>query len=691
MSKPNQPQFFKELPVNPSVAGSGSDPARLTPTQAIRHAGTAYNSGQWANAEQLCRMILRVQADFYDALNLLGIIAAQTRRIAEAADLLGRAALAQPDNADAHNNYGNILKDLGRHEAALESYERALRIRPDFAEAHCNRSVVLLELKRLDAALLSCDRAIAIKPNLAEAHCSRGAVLMELNQSDAALASYNQAVAIRPNYADAYFNRGNALKELGRSAAALASYDQAIAIDPRHAKAYSNRGVVLNELKRWEAALASYDEAIAINPDSTETYSNRGLVLKELRRLELALASCNEAIRLNPEYAEAYSNRGLVLRELNQPEAALASCEQAIVIKPDLAAAYSNRGLVLNELNQLNAALASFDRATALKPDFADAHWNRSHTLLLGGDYERGWLEYEWRWSNEHSPLIKYKRGFPQPLWLGAEPLSGKTILLHSEQGLGDTLQFCRYAKRVAECGAKVILEVQRPLVSLLASLEGVAQIAARGDALPDFDYQCPLLSLPLAFKTTLSSIPAPVRYLKSNSEKVLEWQERLGAKEKLRVGLVWSGGFRPDQPELWSINNRRDIPLAKLAPLKHPTIEFYSLQKGQPAESELADLIAKGWDGPQLRDYTQQLQDFSDTAALIEQLDLVISVDTATAHLAGALGKAVWLLNRFDTCWRWLLARSDSPWYPTLRLYRQQTAGDWDQVVQKVRRDLIS
>ena len=263
-------------------------------------------------------------------------------------------------------------------------------------------------------------------------------------------------------------------------------------------------------------------------------------------------------------------------------------------------------------------------------------------------------------------------------------------MLLHAEQGLGDTLQFCRYVKWVAERGARVILEVQEPLTALLSGLEGAAQVVARGDALPAFDYYCALMSLPLAFKTTLGSIPAEVPYVRTSPEKQRFWQDTLGEKSKRRVGLVWSG-FRANQPELWALNNRRNIPLAKFASLKHPDIEFYSLQKGQPAQSELADLLAQGWRGPHLIDWTHLLEDFSDTAALIEQMDLVISVDTSTAHLAGALGKPVWILNRFDSCWRWLRERADSPWYPSARLYRQERYGDWDGVLQKVARDLAA
>ena len=287
--------------------------------------------------------------------------------------------------------------------------------------------------------------------------------------------------------------------------------------------------------------------------------------------------------------------------------------------------------------------------------------------------------------------IEKRKANFTQPLWRGSNEITGKTILLHAEQGFGDTIQFCRYVPLVLKCGARVVLEVPKPLHALMSTLPGNAQIVSRGDPLPEFEYQCPLMSLPLAFKTTLSNIPANIPYLKTIPDKSHFWSEKLGATDKLRVGLVWSGGFRPDQPELQQVNQRRNIPLAKFAPLKHTDIEFYSLQKGQPAETELAEIIRHKWDGPHIFDFTSLLNDFSDTAALVENLDLVISVDTSAAHLAGAIGKPAWILNRFDTDWRWLLDRTDSPWYPTVKLYRQEKAANWDGVIQRIKDDLIA
>jgi tetratricopeptide (TPR) repeat protein len=364
------------------------------------------------------------------------------------------------------------------------------------------------------------------------------------------------------------------------------------------------------------------------------------------------------------------------------------SFEKAIALKPDYAEAHYNRGCTLQDLMRPEDALASYDRAIALKPDYASAYWNKSLCLLLMGRFEQGWRLHEWR-KKLAEPVAA--RVFPQPLWLGEEDIAGKTLFLWWEQGFGDTIQFCRYSKLAEARGAKVFMSVQQPLRALLKESCPTIQIIDQNEVPTDFDYHCPLLSLPLAFGTTLETIPADIPYLKANAEKSLFWQEKLGAKSKPRVGLVWSGGFRPNQPELWSVNSRRNIPLAKLAVLKNPDIEFYSLQKGQPAESELAELTRDNWDGPRIIDFTSLLNDFSDTAALLENLDLLISVDTSTAHLAGALGKPIWILNRFDTDWRWPPDRTGSPWYPTVKSYRQEKAGDWDGVVRRLKANLLA
>jgi hypothetical protein len=342
-----------------------------------------------------------------------------------------------------------------------------------------------------------------------------------------------------------------------------------------------------------------------------------------------------------------------------------------------------NRGVVLTDLGRHQEACADLEAALELAPDFRPARLTGAHAHLAAGHFERGWELFEARWQGP--------RGYglaDAPMWDGRAPLEGRTILLRGEQGLGDTLQFCRYAKQVKALGARVVLEVQAPLVRLMKGLEGVEDVVETSPAPPAADCHALLMSLPRAFGTRLETIPGETPYLAADPAEAARWEARLGPKTRPRVGLVWSGGFR-DEADLRWVNARRNIPLKRLEPLRGAAVDFVSLQKGEPGEGELRALKAEGWDGPDLLEVMHEVPDFAATAALIEALDLVISVDTSTAHLAGALGKPVWILNRYDSCWRWLTDRDDSPWYPSARLFRQEQVSDWDAVVAKVRAEL--
>jgi tetratricopeptide (TPR) repeat protein len=610
----------------------------------LQQANAFHQRGQLAHASVLYEEILKAQPNNFDALHLLGVIAAQRRDPKKAVDLIARAIKVDPKQAAPYCNRGIALHALKQLDAALASFDQAIALKPDYAMAFCNRGNVLKELQRFTAALVSYDRAIAIKPNFPEAYSNRGNVESELGQWDAALASYDKAIALKADFAEAHFNRGNALKALQRFDLALESYDTSIAIKADHAEAHCNRGNLLKELNQPDAALESYRRAIAIKSD----------------------------------YAEAHFNRGNLLREMRQFEPALASYDAAIAIHPRFANAHLNRGLVLKDLHRWNESLASYDRAIAIQPDFAEAYVNRATAWLLRGELARGWRDYEWRWKNPSGPNIREKRQFPQPLWGGAEPIAGSTILLHSEQGLGDTLQFCRYAKLVSDRGARVILEVQRPLMSLLQSLDGVSQLIPRGADLPAFDRHCPLLSLPLAFNTTVDTIPAPTPYLRSDPAKIAAWDARLGDKIKPRIGLTWSGN--PNQ-----VNDlNRSIPLAALVACLPTGFQYVCLQT-EVRESDRPALLASC----NILFFGDEL-DFANTAALCECLDLVLSVDTSVAHLSAALGRTTWVLLHFNADWRWLRGRDDSPWYPTATLYRQGELGDWSGVFARVGDDLV-
>jgi tetratricopeptide (TPR) repeat protein len=472
------------------------------------------------------------------------------------------------------------------------------------------------------------------------------------------------------------------LNALQRHDEALACADRALALQPKFADALNNRGNAQAGLNRPLDALGSFDRALALAPDFAAAWNNRACVLRDLGRGADALESCERALTLQPNYPDAWSNRGNALGDLNRPEEAERSYRRALELAPAFADAWNNLGLAQTDLNQREQALTSYERALALNPSSAETHWNQALCLLQMGRFDTGWREYEWRW--ERSRIKAGKRGFTRPLWLGDFSLAGKTILLHAEQGLGDTLQFCRYAPLVAKLGAKVVLEVPSALLRLLSTLDGVDQLIEAGQPLPPFDCHCPLLSLPLAFGTDEASIPSAAPYLFADADATRAWHERIdtNADKRLKVGLVWAGENRAHVAELRKIDARRSLAFERFVPLLDvPNVRFFSVQKGTAAQQ-----LAQSGQRERLEDFTDALHDFADTAALVANLDLLISVDTSTAHLAGALGKPVWILNRFDTCWRWMLERTDTPWYPGARLFRQPALGDWDSVMQAVR-----
>src|SRR3984885_10614001 len=494
--------------------------------------------------------------------------------------------------------------------------------------------------------------------------------LLESGRIAHAQAAFEEILRKQPRHADALHLLGLIAARSNDPKKAAVLIGKSVQMDPGNPVAYLNRGAVLQELEQWEEALASYEQALALHPAFAAVYFN-------------------QAIAIQPDYHDAWLNRGNLLVGLKQWDGALASYNRAIVIKTDSAVAHANRGNVLKELNRLDEARASYDRAIAIQPDYPEARTNRGVASLLAGEFERGWTDFEWRWKIKHTANGREKhRTFRQPLWLGQESLAGKTILLHSEQGLGDTLQFCRYVPLVADLGAKVILEVQKPLLGVLAGLEGVSQWVGQGvdpgvrrevrkkSAAPETDYHCPLLSLPLAFKTRLDTIPPPARYLRGAADKVAHWQAKLGTASTPRRGLAWSGGTH--RPE-----DSRRIPLADLIRHLPRGFQYVSMQKELP-ESERQTLRSN----PAVLDFADDLN-FDNTAALCECLDLVISIDTSVAHLSGALGQKTWILLAFNPDWRWLLHRTDSPWYRSATLYRQESIGDWNGVLSRVAADL--
>ena len=454
---------------------------------------------------------------------------------------------------------------------------------------------------------------------------------------------------------------------------------RALEIKPSSAEVYIDMGSAMLGLGQAQAAVECLDAALGIDGHSAQAHNNRGLALKALGRTGEAMASYRQALVLDASSRDAWINLGVVQRQLDQHAAALESYAQAIVLQPDYAKAYVNRGIVLHDLGRLDEAIPAFDQALALQPAMAEAAWNKSLALLTLGDYGAAWQLYEWRWVNHSAtpPLADAAT----PTWDGIAPLAGKRILVLGEQGLGDCIQFARYLPLLANQGAHVVFAVYDALASLMQTLRGVTEIVPHAGPHPQADYRVLLMSLPLLFKTTLATIPAPAQYLHVPPAALQPWATRLGRNSRMRVGLVWRGS--PSHQN----DRKRSIPLdqlvARLPAGSDTGVDYVSLQY-QPSAAEQTVLAQHG-----VLHWAEAVADFSDTAALCAQLDLLISVDTSVAHLSGALGIPCWVLVTHSADWRWLLGRSDCVWYPATRVYRQEQAGDWDSVLQKVAQDL--
>lgn len=473
------------------------------------------------------------------------------------------------------------------------------------------------------------------------------------------------------------------LHQAGRLTEAVTFYQRSLTLAPPQPDALQNLGSAFNDLGQPAAALRALDAAIALRPLYPVAHLNRGNALWALGRAAEAVEAYGLALVQKPDFAAAYDARALVRASEGRFAEALTDADAALRLAPLDPQTLNTRGNVLRALGRLDEAIGCYSRAIALRPDYADGHFNRAQALLAAGRFEEAWGEYEWRWQTPQ--MIAQRRRVAAPLWQGQTLDAGTRprLLIHAEQGLGDTLQFCRYLPMVAHLGFTVILEVPKPLARLCRTLSGVTEIVVQGEALPAFDLHLPLMSLPGRFGTRLDSIPAAGPYLAADPAAVAAWGRRLAPLGTgLRVGLAWAGNPSPGSPMRAAMDRRRSLAPERLAPLwQVPGISFVSLQKTGPVLPAQLPAV----------DGMAEMADFADTAALVSALDLVIAVDSAVAHLAGALGRPVWLLDRFDPCWRWLLGRANSPWYPELRLYRQPEPGDWDSVLAAVCADLAA
>ena len=486
-------------------------------------------------------------------------------------------------------------------------------------------------------------------------------------------------IELNADYHQAYYLMGLCMAKLGNFLAALECFDKAILLAPNRAEYFGGRANTLAEICRYADAIADFDHAISLNPIYAEAYNYRGNALLALGDISEAIKSFDESIALNGGSPAAFLNRGNALLQRGFFDLAIASYDRAIALQPHYPMAYSNRSAAFKNMHMLRESLISSDQAIEQDPNYIDAQWNKSLTLLLAGDLKSGFRGYLVRWQTDlFKPVLRHME---QTLWLGDEPICGKRLFVHNEQGLGDSLQFCRFVTQAAQAGAKVIYEVEPTLFDLMKTLDGVDVLLRQGDSLPTFDFYCPVMSLPVALGTALENLPTKVPYLQADTRKCAQWARRLKPRHGgLRVGLVWSGS------PTHKADSQRSMGLTELMQALPPQMSYVSLQK----ELRDADQSALAlW--PQIQHFGREIVDFSDTAALCALMDIVISVDTSVAHLAGSLGIRTWVLLPHFPDWRWMLERNDSPWYPTMRLFRQKTAGDWAPVMASIHEQLLS
>jgi tetratricopeptide (TPR) repeat protein len=608
-----------------------SDPA------ALARARSAYQSGRLTEAARLCRQALQADPRNAEAWCLLGIAQRASSQPAQAADSYRQALRLRPDFVEAWNNLGNALVTQGKLDEAAAAFEQVLRLRPDYAEAHNNLGVVLRHQGKWAEAAARYQQALRLKPDYPDALNNLGDALQGLGRLEEAAASYRRALHLRPNYPEAHTNLGNALNRLERPDEAAAHHREALRLRPGYAEAHSNLGNTLVTQRKYAEAEACYREALRLRPDWDEAHHNLGTALAEQGRLAEAEACYREALRLRPDHIDACGNLATAL--MGQGKAA--------------------------------EAAAVYQRVLEFKPDSPDAHLSRAMACLALGFWEEGWAEYEWRWRCPDFGTMPYT----QPLWDGS-PLAGRTILLHAEQGLGDTMLAVRYAPKVKERGGTVLLACPRALGRLLAGFPGVDRVIEQGADLPAFDCHAPLMGLPGIFRTTPETVPAEIPYLFADPALVEHWRREIAGRD-FRVGIAWQGNPR------FKADRQRSIPLARFAPLAAvPGVRLFSLQKGAGSE-QVRDASFPVVDlGPRLDEAAGA---FMDTAAVMKNLDLVISPDTAVTHLAGALGVPAWVALPYSAHWLWLMEREDTPWYPTLRLFRQRTWGNWEEVFERM------
>jgi tetratricopeptide (TPR) repeat protein len=666
---------YKELQQSQEAVKSYEKALEINPNYAEVYCNlgvTLNDLGQQTAAINNFEKAIAIEPNYAEAHYNIGNTLRNLRQLNEAVKHYKRALVIKPSYVEAHYNLGISFKSLGQPSKTIEHFEKALKIKPDYPEVIYNLANTLRDLKQLDAAIKLFEKVLVIKPNYAEAHCNLGNILTDLGQFNVAIMHYKQALKIKPNYVEAHSNLGVALSDLGLLDTAVVHYEQALAIKPDYVEAHSNLGIALKALGQLDVAIKHYRQALAIKPDHVETHSNLGVALSDLGQLEAAVKHYEQALAIKPDFLEAYSNLGITLNNLGKYDAAVTQFEKALMIDPDYAEAHYNLGNTFSDLKQLDEAIKHFKKAISINPQYAEAKWNLSLAQLITGQFREGWENYESRWKIKDSIQ---ERQYSQPLWDGSL-LVHKTLFLYPEQGIGDIIIFIRYVKVLSTKTTKIIVECPKSLHRLFSTIREINVLVTKEDPLPYFDFFAPLLSLPKILNTSLKNIPIYIPYLFANNHIV---SPIINDSKILKIGLVWAGN--PAQKD----DKKRSIDFSCFSAVTQiPNTKFYSLQVGE----RRGDLSQYNFSN-NIIDLSQSINDYADTAAIIKQLDLIITVCTSVAHLAGAMGKPVWVLLSSSAYWLWLLERNDSPWYPTMRLFRQQQRDNWNTVFDEVHQAL--
>jgi tetratricopeptide (TPR) repeat protein len=640
-------------------------------------------------AQNSFKQALQIDPGNTDALHILGVIAAQKGDFSSAQTHLEKVLSIAPESPIFLNSYGNILFASNLIDKAKHIYFEAIKSNPSYPESYYNLGVLFLEGKSFFDAFSNFQKAIELNPNYAEAFCNLGIIHKNWGNFMNALYCFEKAIQIAPKLYQAYSNKGNIHFLLKEYQLALVDYTNALNLNPQYFEALNNLGNVYKALKNDPLALRCYDGAIQINPNYIDGYYNKGLLLGDLGQLSESIYCYKQVLSMDPNHINALNNCGFNFYKLGNYKLAIQFIDQAISLKPDEINCYLNRGTILSEMRYLNEALHDYEMGLKIDPKNPKFLFNKSLILLLKGNLSEGFSLYESRLELEHFKASNINvTGITR--WNGQESLFGKTILITSEQGLGDSLQFIRYVKPLKLLGATIHVQVEQALIEIFQKISEIDIVLKKNDSVKNVDFYIPMMSLPHAFKSTYETIPKLIPYIEPDQEKSAYWSKKLLNYASPKIGLVWSGGFRANQPELSNVNARRNIPLNYFSILKGLDATFISLQKGEPAESEFKEIQSSNWCGPNIINLISECDNFSDTAALIENLDLVISVDTSVAHLTGALGIPVWILNRFDGCWRWQIDQNSTPWYPSARIFNQKVMGNWEDVLREVRLELI-